>query len=368
MKNRIEIETRTLITFWLIPALLALAYLFIYKARLGLMILGVSLFLAIALNPIVSKISNIFPGKSRKIATAIAYLLVIAVLGTILFLAIPPIVEQTGKFIQDASVLIGSVADKWNDISASADQYGMTELLESVLVSLQNTFSSFAQNVGSIVVSSASSVLSSITAIILILVLTFLMLIEGPDLLEKLWSSQKGNQRAIKMKSILNKMSRVITNFVNGQLLVALIDGSFTAAGVLICGLVFKNENIISLMLPLGLLATILSLIPMFGAIIGGVISSAMIAFSALPAAIVFAIYFIVYQQIESNVISPAIQSKSSQLPALVVLGSVTVGVYLFGLVGAIIAIPVAGCCKVLLDEFISSKHSSVEKIFPQKA
>ena len=90
----------------------------------------------------------------------------------------------------------------------------------------------------------------------------------------------------------------------------------------------------------------------MFGSFIGGCLVALLLAFNSWGAGLAFFIYTIIYLQIESNVISPKIQSKGLKLPALVVLASVTIGVYTFGLIGAIIAIPIAGCIKVLVEEF----------------
>ena len=90
----------------------------------------------------------------------------------------------------------------------------------------------------------------------------------------------------------------------------------------------------------------------MFGSFIGGAIVALLLGFNVLWAGIAFLIYTIVYLQIESNIISPKIQGKGMQLPALVILSAVTIGVYTFGLAGAIISIPIAGCIKVLLEEY----------------
>jgi predicted PurR-regulated permease PerM len=72
-----------------------------------------------------------------------------------------------------------------------------------------------------------------------------------------------------------------------------------------------------------------------------------------------FFIYILVYLQIEANLISPKVQSKGMRLPALLVLASVTIGVYMFGLIGAIVAIPVAGCIKVLIEEYGSGRDEA---------
>ena len=66
----------------------------------------------------------------------------------------------------------------------------------------------------------------------------------------------------------------------------------------------------------------------------------------------IFLIFYIIYQQFENNMIAPKIQSNGMELPSLIILISITIGMYIFGLLGAIISIPVAGIIKVLYDEY----------------
>ena len=91
-----------------------------------------------------------------------------------------------------------------------------------------------------------------------------------------------------------------------------------------------------------------------------GILIACLLAINDIGAAIAYVIFFIVYQQIENNYISPTIQSKRLELSALTILASVTIGVYLFGIAGGIISIPIAGCIKVLLDAYL--EHAKNER------
>ena len=101
----------------------------------------------------------------------------------------------------------------------------------------------------------------------------------------------------------------------------------------------------------MGLISFTFYLIPMFGPIIGCILISALLLFSSPLAAIIFIIFYIVYQQIENNFIAPKIQGDALNLPTALILTAIVIGMYMFGLVGAIIAIPIAGCIKVILEE-----------------
>ena len=82
------------------------------------------------------------------------------------------------------------------------------------------------------------------------------------------------------------------------------------------------------------------------------------LALNSIAAAIVFSIYFIIYQQVENNFISPQIQSRTIKLSALAVLIAVTIGTYVFGLLGGIISIPIAGSVKVLLEDWLQHRKA----------
>ena len=117
-----------------------------------------------------------------------------------------------------------------------------------------------------------------------------------------------------------------------------------------------------NLALPTAAIAFILSLIPMFGATIAGIIICILLGFNDLYGSGDFAVYFVVYQQIENNFISPTVQAKTVELSALAILASVTVGLYLFGVAGGIISIPIAGCIKVLLEDYFWNELGVIVK------
>lgn len=153
-------------------------------------------------------------------------------------------------------------------------------------------------------------------------------------------------------KELVSKMYNIVTGYVTGQLAVSGIGAFFAGLTVFILSFIFDVPH--NLALPSAAIAFLLSLIPMFGATIGGVLICLLLAFNDLTAALVFAVYFVIYQQIENNFVSPTIQSKTVELSALAVLVSVTVGLYLFGIAGGIISIPIAGSIRVLLEDYLA--------------
>jgi len=352
MKTRIDIDTQTFVRFWLVVIGFGLAILLIYKAQTALIILGVSLFLAVALNSPVSRIARVLPGKSRVAASAISYLLVIVILGSIVTLVIPPIVQQTAKFVQNIPAFVESATAQNGNLNALVEQYNLQPQVDQAVNSIKENTASWASNVGQSVISGVGSVFAFFTALLLVLVLTFLMLIEGPMWMRRVWGLYNNKKKMETHKRIVGRIYGVVNGYITGQLTVSAIGATFAGLAVFVLSLIFPVIPG-ALAFPAAAITFVLSLIPMFGATIGGVIITALLAFNAFPAAIIYAIYFVVYQQIENNFISPHIQAKKIELSALAVLASVTIGLYMFGVVGGIIAIPIAGSIRVLVDEYL---------------
>jgi predicted PurR-regulated permease PerM len=350
MTYKVDVGTKTFVRFWLVILGLGIVGFLIWQALAGLLIVGASLFFAIALNPIVVKIDKRIPGDNRKLSSAIAYIVVVAVLGVILAVVVPAVVNETVKFVGQMPKVIEGATENWEGINSFGHGIGIDNLYDQIINALKSFSDGFVANFGNAILTSVNAIGGAMAALILILVLTFLMLIEGPTLMAEFWQRVGRDKRAPRAKRVVERMADVVAKYVSGQLTVALIDGFVTAAAVCVLALSFGIP--VGLALPFGLITGTFCLIPMFGSFIGGALVAVLLAFNSLWAGVAYIIFFIIYLQIEANVISPKVQSKGLRLPALIVLASVTIGVYMFGLIGAIVAIPIAGCVKVLVEEY----------------
>lgn len=353
MKVRIEIDTKTFVRFWLVVIGFALAAFAIYSARTALIIIGVAFFLALALNAPVTKLASILPGRSRVGGTAIAYVAVVAFLGTFVFLLVPPIIEQTAKVASTVPSLIDNAQTQWHGANELVKKYHLEPQVDNALNSIKQNATGWAANAGQTVVASLGSIFALLTSALLVFVLTFLMLIEGPVWLKRIWHVYDDQERVERHQRLASRMYSVVTGYITGQLAVSTIGASCAGLVVFILHFIFPNVPI-NLALPTVAIAFVLSLIPMFGATIAGILITILLVFNDFTAAIFFAIYFVIYQQFENNFVSPTIQSKTVELSALAILASVTVGLYVFGVAGGIISIPIAGCIKVLLEDYLA--------------
>jgi predicted PurR-regulated permease PerM len=359
IKTRIEIDTQTFVRFWMVVIGFALVAFAIYSARTALILIGFAIFLAIALSMPVNRLTKILPGKSRVASTALAYVAIVMLLGVIVFLVIPPILGQMAKFAQTVPGLVDTATTQYAGVKEFIDHYQLQPQVDSMVTSIKDSAAQFASQVGSILVNGIGSLLFTVGSMILVLVLAFLMLIEGPTWLNSMWSLYGNKKRMQNHRKILYRMYTVVTNYVVGQLSVSSIAGVVAGVAVFVLSAIFNTPT--DLVIPSAVIVFVTSLVPMFGALIGSILVGLILAINNVSLAIIYVIFSIVYQQIEGNYISPVIQSKRIDLSALALLISLTIGLYLFGIVGGIIAIPIAGIAKVVFEEyFVASKKLNV--------
>ena len=358
MKVSVDVDRKTFVNLAIVTLVFVIGVFLVVKAREPLTIIGVAIFLALALNPPVSYIANRLPGRSRIAATALSYVAVLTLLGGALFLIVPPVIEQSSKFASTVPTIIDEISSQRHFIDDFVQRYGLEEQLTKSIDNAKEQAAAVANDLGKVTVNGATGVFNGALTMIFVLVLTFLMLIEGPDWMKKIWGLYQDPVRLERHRNVVQKMYRVVVGFVNGQMLVAAIASTLTLIVILLLSLAFPLPA--NLALPLAAIVFLTGLIPMIGATIGATVITLVLLLNDVTAAIIFLVYFIVYQQVENNFISPAIQSKKVELSALTVLVSILIGVSLFGLLGGLISIPIAGCIRVLMVDYL--EHAEKER------
>lgn len=351
MKTRIEIDTKTFVRFWLVVIGFALAFFVIYSAKTALIIIASAFFLALVLNGLVNKVQKTIPKIGRVGATSIAYVIFILLGLVFIFLVAPPMIEQTAKFIENIPTILNNLASKFSGVDAFIIDHNLQAQLDSAVKGFQGSAAGWAANAGSSIITGLGSFFSFLGALFLTLVLSFLMLTEGQGWLKRLWGVYNNQERMEHHRTLGKKMYNVVTGYVTGQLTVSGIGAIASASMVFILALIFQMP--LNLVLPSAAIAFVLSLVPMFGTTIGGIIISLLLFSNEPTAGVIFAIFFIIYQQIENNFVAPKIQAKTVELSPLSVLVAITIGLYVFGLAGGIISIPIAGCVKVLTEDYM---------------
>ena len=315
----------------------------------------VSFILALAINPSVSWIAKRLKNKSRVRATAISYLSVMTIIIAFFALILPPLINQTRDFINDAPQTIEDLKEDEGAVGELVRKYELEEQVSSIADDWASGIATFEGPV----VSTANRVVSNLISIITVLILTFMMLIEGEKWMNMIYAQLPKNRKEHTTK-LASGMAGVITNYVNRQFLIAAIGSIFAIVALFIATSIFNIDTINPV--ALGGIVFLFNLIPTIGVFISTAVVVLFSAFVSLPLAITMLVFFIIYQQIENATIQPYIQAKGLELTPLTVFISVILGVSIAGVVGAFIAIPIVGCLKVLLDDFIDRKKTEQNK------
>lgn len=348
----VEVDTKTFVCFWLVILAFGLAGLFVWKAWGALLIIGIALFLTLAIRPLAQRIDRLTRKEHSTSSAVLAYVLVIGILGVIVSVVGPAVIDQTTQFVQQLPATFEHTLGGWDGINDIGRTFGIENLQEEIVTGLQAFSSSFLSNLGNFLMTGVGTVAQVLTNVILTIVLTLFFSLEGPRIVDSFWNIMEGHRKNSSVrafKHLAGRMVDVVSTYVSHQVMVAFLDGCVVTIAVLLLALVCSFPG--NLALPMGLLAMVFYLIPMFGPIISCVLITLVLLFSSPVAAVIFLVFYIIYAQIENNVIAPKIQGSALNLPATIILIAIIVGMNVFGLVGAIIAIPIAGCIKVIFEE-----------------
>jgi predicted PurR-regulated permease PerM len=340
----INIESRTVIRVLglMIAALLAIK--FVENIIHPLVLIFVAFFLAMALNPVVSKISSMLKTRSRVLATGIAYILVIAFLAAFIAFVVPPLVKQTADFIKEVPSSIQDYKQGNSSVADLVHKYNLNSQVDRFTSDFSHRFGDF----GKPVLSTAGAIGSAVVNTLTVLVLTFMMLVEGHGWLDRFWAVQNPAKRA-RRKRLASRMYKVVTSYVNAQVIIAALGGLFASIAIYILSQVFNAPvNAIAL----GGIISMFALLPLIGTTLGSIVVVLACLLVSAPLALAVAVYFVIYQQIENVTIQPYIQSRGNDLTPLIVFIAALLGVGFGGILGAFVAIPAAGCIKILVEDY----------------
>ncbi|MBR3353593.1 AI-2E family transporter [Candidatus Saccharibacteria bacterium] len=352
MSKTVDVDTKTFVRFWLIVAILAIAAILLVQASTGLLIVGIAIFIAIAVRPLVLKVEKIIGKERHALASGLTVGGLVLIVGTALAIVGPTVVSETTTFLKDAPNMLQEENSSWDTIDEIGKFFGIENAHTQIVNNLRDFSGYLLNGFKANFLSSVGAVGSFLAGLVLTIIIAILWLIQGPEIMDKLWQkiASKNNKVSKVSRRIVSRMANVISKYVGGQTLVALLDGLVTWAIVFVLSLIFGFSS--GLAFPMALIAAIFYLIPMFGPLITAVVVSLITFISAPAAGLIFLVVYVIYEQVENNVIAPKIQGDALDLPSVIILIAVTIGIYMFGLLGAIISIPIAGMIKVLVDEY----------------
>ncbi len=339
-----SVSTRTVVRLVLVVLLTTLGVLLalwlLYRLQTVVVWTILALFLAVALNPAVDWMAG--RRVPRALAILLAYAGVLIVVAGVAALVAPPLFQQ-GTALVHALQQPGGLTTEVQRIAAPLGLDGFVNGLRPQLDAIPGQL---AGQLGSVTTVTVSTI-GTVTAELSILVLAFFFLHDGAGLVEGSVRLFPEARRPAASR-VLEHSSDAIAGYIRGNLAISAIAGLSALAGMLVLGVPYA--------LPLAVLLAVIDLIPMVGVTLGA-IPVVLAALSVSPVtAVIMLVYIVVYQQIESNVLNPLIYGRSDQLPALTVFLAFLVGSLLWGILGALIAIPAADIIRILVREWQAAR------------
>jgi predicted PurR-regulated permease PerM len=318
----------------------ALALYLVYLVREPLGWLLIALFVAVAASGPVNLLSRRLP---RGAAIAIVYVGIILAPFAIGAILIPPAVEQGVRLAKNLPSYVDDLNEAFDEneqLRELNDKYDITQKLDDAA----NDLVSDLGNAAGLIADIGASLVSSIFALVTILVMSMFMVSRGKAWRDAFLSFRPPHQ-ADRIRRATDRIATAVGSYVGGALAQAAIAGLAAFLMLVILGIPSP--------LPLAVIVALLDLIPLVGATIGAVIVGVFTLFGDFPTdTIIWAVFAIAYQQFENYVVQPRIQSRAVKLDPFIVVIAALFGGTLLGIVGALLAIPSAAALQIAMREY----------------
>lgn len=345
------VSTRSVIKIIALAAAAFIIMALLWKVRQPLTWLIIATILAVSMSGPVNLLTRWMP---RPLSITLAYLLLVLLPIGMAFLLVPPLIDQIGN-ISDSLPSSGQELDRQissvsylRDIDQSVN---LSSAIENVVDSLPiNGDAAWLSGVG-------LEVASLIFSILVIIALSIFLVARGHEWIHTALEWLPSHTPRDKIERALENIAAAVSGYVNGALLQAVLCGGLSYLVLEALGIPFAGG--------LAVIVGLFNLVP----IIGSLISTIIVALATVPygfplTTIIWVVFSIGYQQIENNIIQPRIQERVTSLNAFFVLLAVLFGAALMGIVGALLAIPVAASIKIALTEWLRYRaeiHASEE-------
>jgi predicted PurR-regulated permease PerM len=320
----------------------------LYTVRAILVRILIALFIAVSLDPAVRLLTR--RGMRRGWAVTLIFVLAFGLAAAFLLSVIPPLVTQGRNLIDDLPGYLGRLQDRSSQFRQLDDRYNISEQLQGLAGTLPS-------RLGSGLLGFTSRVFGAVFNSLTILVFTVYFMADMPRI-------RTGVVRLFPMdrrphaRRVVDLVVDKVGGYMIGNIIISLIAGVASYIAFALLGVPFA--------VPLAFLIAIFDLIPMIGATLGAVlgVSVALFTTDLWPTTILVAAFFVAYQQLENYLIAPRVLKTTVELGAAAVLIAGLIGATVLGLVGALMAIPVAAAFNVLLNERLLA-HETAAGIAP---
>ncbi|MEV0390346.1 AI-2E family transporter [Nonomuraea sp. NPDC050643] len=301
-----------------------------------LILIVVSLFLAVGLDPAVRWLQH--RGLPRWAAITVVFAAVILFFAGFGLAVIPALSQQAGQFVEQLPTYIQQLQNH-PQVRDLDQRFGLLERLQSFLTS-----GDLGRQVFGGLLGAAGIVVSAVFSALTVLILTLYFLASLRSITRTGYRLIPRSRRA-RVQLLGDEIFSRVGGYVAGNLLISLIAGVTTFIFLSIVGVPYA--------LALAIIVAVTDLIPLIGAGIGAAVAILVALFVSVPVAIAALVFFVVYQQIENYLIAPKVMKSSVDVPAATTIVAALIGGALLGIVGALLAIPVAAAVQLIVSEVV---------------
>jgi predicted PurR-regulated permease PerM len=315
----------------------------VYTARAVLVQVLIALFVAVSLDPAVRMLTR--RGLRRSMAVLVIFLIAAGLVAAFLVSVIPAMVHQFQTLVDDFPGYLASLQERSARFRALSDRFNLTSRIQDLLANLPG-------QLGSGLLGFTRRLFGALFSTLTVVVLTIYFMADLPRLRHGVLRLFPRAHRA-QFGRISDVMVDKVGAYMIGNLLISLAAGLATFVVLEALGVPFA--------VPLAFVVALCDLIPMIGATLGAVacVLATLLTTELWPTTVIVAIFFVAYQQLENYLIAPRILRHTVSLSAAAVLLAALIGGTMLGLVGALMAIPVAAGLKVVLAERIHARDAA---------
>lgn len=307
-----------------------------------LVLIGVAFFLALGLEPAASWFVN--RKLPRWAATTLVLVIFLTLLGAFVGAAIPPLAEQAGELIKQAPHYMQQAQDHSSAVGRLNDRF---HLQQRITETVNGSGGSLLNDV----VSAGTAVFGAVADVLIVMVLTVYFLADMPRIRTTLYRLVPHTRRP-RVILIGDEVFAKVGAYVLGNVLISIIAGVATFIWLMAFGVPYP--------LLLGIFVALLDLVPVVGSTIAGVVVGAVALTVSLPVCIATVVFFVVFRLAEDYLLVPKIIGRAVKVPALITVVAVLIGGALLGIVGALVAIPIAAALQLLTQEILFPRLDNV--------
>jgi predicted PurR-regulated permease PerM len=286
----------------------------------------------------------------RSLATLVVFVVGIILFVAMIFSFVQPIVREVSQFADQFPTFVEDARQGRGPVGHIVKRYKIDQYFQQNKGRLQQAL----RKAGAPALEIARSIATGLFSLVTILVLTFLMILQGPNITSGALNLVEDRRRRERIRDVAADCAKAVTGYMAGNVLISVVAGLGTFVILSILHVPFAGV--------LGLWVAFADLIPMVGATLGA-IPTVLVAFLTSPLdGIVVIVFYVVYQQLENHLLQPVIMSRTVNLNPLAVLVSVLCGAQLFGIVGALLAIPAAGVIQVIVRNVYDERRGRLKE------